>query len=79
MSARPFMRLTDFVGAAVACALLAFLVSEAAAARIALVIGNDAYRELPVLKKAVADAESFAAVLSEKGFDAVMLEKSSLS
>ncbi len=44
-----------------------------AARRIALVIGNDAYVELPVLGKAVADARRFAAVLEAKGFDQVML------
>jgi uncharacterized caspase-like protein len=45
----------------------------AEARRVALVVGNDAYSELPPLQKAVADATDFAAVLEEKGFDQVIL------
>ena len=46
-----------------------------AARRVALVIGNDDYRDLPVLRKAGADATDFAAVLEDKDFDAVILRK----
>ena len=52
---------------------LATLTSSAGAARIALVIGNDSYQNLPSLKKAVADAEAYAALLQAQGFDDVML------
>ena len=40
----------------------------AQAKRVALVIGNDAYTSLPVLKKAVNDAEAVAATLETIGF-----------
>lgn len=46
----------------------------AAERRVALVVGNDAYQELPALQKAVADATDFAAVLRDKGFDKVILK-----
>jgi hypothetical protein len=42
--------------------------------RVALVIGNDQYQNLPKLEKAVADARSYADVLKAKGFDQVTLE-----
>jgi uncharacterized protein len=45
-----------------------------AAQRIALVIGNNAYQNLPRLEKAVADAESYADALKAKGFDQVALK-----
>ena len=57
---------------AAACAFVALATAAQAERRVALVIGNDAYRELPVLKKAVADAESFAAVLEEKGYEVIL-------
>lgn len=44
-----------------------------AARRVALVIGNDAYQELPELRKAAGDATSFANLLEEKDFDLVLL------
>jgi formylglycine-generating enzyme required for sulfatase activity len=56
----------------VAWTFLALAATAHAERRVALVIGNDAYDELPDLKKAVADAESFAAVLREKGFDVIL-------
>src|SRR5579871_1429974 len=63
----------------VACVLaLAMSVVLATAAeaerRVALVIGNDYYENLPKLRKAVADADSYAEVLKAKGFDQVILE-----
>ncbi len=48
--------------------LLLLTVAEAQARRLALVIGNDAYANLEVLQKAVADARSYAGVLEEQGF-----------
>src|ERR1700688_1475127 len=42
--------------------------------RVALVIGNDHYQNLPKLQKAVADAQSYADVLKAKGFDQVILK-----
>lgn len=55
---------------------LAFASAERAAAarRIALVIGNDAYQELTALQKAAADATDTAKVLEAKGFDDVILK-----
>lgn len=58
------------------CTMTALGASGALAAkRVALVIGNDAYRELPPLQKAVADADSFAAAMTEQGFDQVILKR----
>lgn len=58
----------------IAClAMLAVSGTAEAARRIALVIGNDSYENLPVLKKAVADAKSYAELLRDQGFDAVTL------
>jgi TPR repeat protein len=54
-------------------ALLALSGPAESARRIALVIGNDAYQNLTALKKAVADAEGYAGVLTAKGFDQVIL------
>jgi uncharacterized caspase-like protein len=51
--------------------LLAWICLAAAARaenRLALVIGNDDYRHIDKLQKAVADAKAYAAVLREKGF-----------
>ncbi|MGH6925101.1 MAG: caspase family protein [Propylenella sp.] len=60
---------------ALAAAMLFSGAEQAEARRIALVIGNDSYQELPVLQKAGTDATDFAAVLEEKNFDAVLLRK----
>jgi len=46
----------------------------AAERRIALVIGNDAYVEVPSLAKAVNDANGVAAALSAIGFEATIVE-----
>lgn len=57
--------------AAIACCLA---VGHAhAEKRVALVIGNDGYTKLRKLKKAVADAESYAEVLRGQDFDDVTL------
>ncbi|MGH6923268.1 MAG: caspase family protein [Propylenella sp.] len=48
--------------------------AEADAKRVALIIGNDAYSELPALQKAVADATDVASALRTKGFDSVDLK-----
>ncbi|MFZ5690235.1 MAG: caspase family protein [Pseudomonadota bacterium] len=42
-----------------------------AAKRIALVIGNNAYAEVPKLEKAVGDAQTIAATLQGLGFDVI--------
>ncbi|WP_051372213.1 caspase family protein [Sedimentitalea nanhaiensis] len=39
--------------------------------RIGLVIGNDLYSDVPVLKKAGADAQAISAALGQQGFDIV--------
>ena len=46
-------------------------VSDAAAKRIALVIGNDAYENVPKLQKARNDARSVAQALARLGFEVV--------
>src|SRR5688500_15430380 len=52
-----------------ACLVGPFAGSEALAAkRVALVIGNDAYKALPALRNAVADARAVAKVLEDLGF-----------
>ena len=43
--------------------------SASAQNRLALVIGNDAYSDVPALRKAVNDAEAIAAELAARGFD----------
>jgi uncharacterized caspase-like protein len=58
---------------ALALATLFAAAGQADARRIALVIGNDAYAELPALRKAGSDATDFAALLKEKSFDQVLL------
>src|SRR5262249_45831863 len=59
--------------------LLSALIAPAHAGhRVALVIGNDQYQNLPKLAKAVADARTYAELLKAKGFDEVIL-KSDLS
>lgn len=47
------------------------LAEPAAAKRVALVIGNDAYRDVAKLEKAVNDADAMAATLSEIGFEVI--------
>jgi Caspase domain len=44
-------------------------VPELAEQRVALVIGNDSYSNVPVLQKAAADARTMTASLSKLGFD----------
>jgi len=51
--------------------LLATTVAASAAKRVALVIGIDAYDNLPTLQKAVNDQKAVAAALSGLGFDVV--------
>jgi uncharacterized protein len=63
------------VAAVFALAVLLPLASAAIAAqRIALVIGNNQYQNLPKLEKALADAASYADALKAKGFDRVVLK-----
>lgn len=52
------------------CALLLCLPALAQAERrLGLVIGNDAYSDVPTLDKAVADADAIAVTLREQGFE----------
>lgn len=54
-------------------AFLAMPLSEARAAKIALVIGNDNYAELPDLKRAREDASGYNTFLIENGFEVTYL------
>ncbi len=56
------------------CAL-AGAAGGADARSVGLVIGNNAYQNLEPLKKAVGDAETFSALLTDKGFDRVFLKE----
>src|SRR3954454_11512153 len=53
--------------ALILCALL-MLATPAAARKLALVIGNDAYRNVPTLAKPVGDARAMRAALANLGF-----------
>jgi hypothetical protein len=58
------------------CSFALLAASQATAAnRVALVIGNNAYENVPQLQKAVNDADAIAAELSKLGFDVVKAEK----
>ena len=59
---------------ALALAMLAFQVPSQAAKRVALVIGNDAYRNVSELRKAVTDAHAVASVLRSIGFTVAVAE-----
>src|SRR6201997_2575096 len=64
--------------AALACALVACLVAPAspahAAKRVALVIGNNDYRNVPKLQKAVNDARTMGDTLRQLGFNVMVAE-----
>jgi len=69
------MRIHGMLVAAVFAGLLLIpLATASAAQRIALVIGNNQYQNLPRLEKAAADAASYADTLKAKGFDQVVLK-----
>lgn len=56
-------------------AILLLMVLPAAAfaeKRLGLIIGNDAYADVPALQKAVADAEAVAAQLASVGFETIL-------
>lgn len=54
---------------------LAVATSPAEAKRIALVVGNDAYTQLPALQRAAADARAVGATLtSDLGFEVIVVE-----
>ena len=62
---------------AVACALAAFIVALATPAhakRVALVIGNNDYKNVPKLQKAVNDARTMGDALKQLGFDVMVAE-----
>lgn len=64
-----------FAAAALASLLISPLPTTASAERrVALIIGNDQYQSLPALKKAAADAQSYADVLQAKGFERVIVK-----
>jgi hypothetical protein len=65
------MRRLVWLGVVAFTAMLA--TAAQAERRVALVVGNDQYQNLPTLQKAVADARSYADVLKAKGFDQVTL------
>ena len=64
--------------AALACALVACLVAPSspahAAKRVALVIGNNDYRNVPKLQKAVNDARTMGDTLKQLGFTVMVAE-----
>src|SRR5215470_4883904 len=63
---------------AVACALAAVVVALAAPAhaekRVALVVGNNDYRNVPKLQKAVNDARTMGDTLKQLGFNVMVAE-----
>ena len=62
---------------AVACAVVAFIVAVAAPAhakRVALVIGNNDYKNVPKLQKAVNDARTMGDTLRQLGFEVMVAE-----
>ena len=60
------------VAAALCC--LIFAAPAQAAKRVALVIGNNAYENVPALQKAVNDAGAISQELAKLGFDVVSAE-----
>jgi uncharacterized caspase-like protein len=54
--------------------IAAAVVPAQAAKRVALVIGNDAYRNVPKLQKAVNDARTMGQTLQKLGFDVMVAE-----
>src|SRR5271155_4098842 len=61
--------------AALACALVAGFVSPSVAAkRVALVIGNNDYKNVPKLQKAVNDARTMGETLKQLGFSVMVAE-----
>ena len=48
---------------------LAFFSQVAHAAKLALVVGNDKYQNVPELKNAVADAKAMSAALEQAGYN----------
>jgi hypothetical protein len=63
---------------ALVCALAAFWMAQAAPAfaekRVALVIGNNDYKNVPKLQKAVNDARTMGDTLKQLGFDVMVAE-----
>mgnify|MGYP000906934689 CR=1 FL=1 len=72
----PPFRIRMRTTAAALASILAFclLPSSDASERVALVVGNDAYRHAPKLRNAVADSRLVATVLKEAGFEVIALE-----
>lgn len=59
--------------------IFSLIASTGMAANRALVIGNDAYTELPSLIKAIEDAEGYAALLDTQGFDVTLVRNGSMA
>ncbi|MET0866979.1 MAG: caspase family protein [Pseudorhodoplanes sp.] len=69
----PFRRLL-WSGAIVVAAFCATTDASLAAKRVALVVGNDDYAEVPKLNAAVNDARAIREALAKRGFDVVLVE-----
>src|SRR5215471_13038570 len=68
----------DWLKAALACALMACFVAPVspaqAAKRVALVVGNNDYKNVPKLQKAVNDARTMGDTLKQLGFNVMVAE-----
>ena len=68
----------DWLKAALACALMACFIAPVstaqAAKRVALVIGNNDYKNVPKLQKAVNDARTMGDTLKQLGFNVMVAE-----
>src|ERR1700676_4734661 len=69
---RRLSRLAALLG--IAAALYAFIASAHAEKRVALVIGNNDYRNVPKLQKAVNDARTMGDTLKQLGFSVMVAE-----
>jgi uncharacterized caspase-like protein len=66
-------KILAFSPAALLCCLV-FAAPAYAAKRVALVIGNNAYENVPALQKALNDSEAISQELAKLGFDVVSAE-----
>ncbi|MGL4238450.1 caspase family protein [Tabrizicola sp.] len=63
-----------FIASATALVVALFATVALAEERLALVIGNDSYENLPQLQKARNDARAVSGLLQELGYDATLIE-----
>lgn len=68
------IRLLAFAAIAMACSAIGMPAEAQAAKRVALVVGNDNYRNIPQLKKAVNDARTMGETLKKLGFSVLVAE-----